>query len=458
MTLAPRPYQEEGIVFLEEKERALLADEPGIGKSMQALRAARGKTLVVAPAMVIDGGVWDDEWAKWRPDLDLHQISYSSLCERVTEVRPSDGRKIARVIPRPRVDVAGPWDTVIFDESHYLKDRKALWTQAAEKIKTDRLYQLSGSPIPNWAWEIYMALRLIFPGDRRFTSFWRWLQEWFEINITVQRGRTIREPGDLRSEFTWEEFREANSVNDRMLMRFRADVLGDLPPLTEQEIKLTMTPTQKVFYEKLKKDYIAWVDETGEEVSAWSAGGLHSKLQRIQTGIFTVTQEDMPIPRLLAGSNKLQMLDEIIKNHSDGPLVVFCQYRATAAAVRKLSEERHRRRSAILWGKQSKGDRRETVLNFRKGDIDILVGTLDTITEGLTLTEASTCVFVERSWRPTRNDQAKRRLHRMGQLLPVLAIFLLSRNALDSRMGKVLRSKTEQQMEFLKAGEFAALL
>jgi SNF2 family DNA or RNA helicase len=67
-------------------------------------------------------------------------------------------------------------------------------------------------------------------------------------------------------------------------------------------------------------------------------------------------------------------------------------------------------------------------------------------------------VFVERSWKNYKNEQAKRRIHRIGQHRPVSAIYLVTENALDDRITKVLAAKTNQQRLALSSGQLLDML
>jgi SNF2 family DNA or RNA helicase len=343
--------------------------------------------------------------------------------------------------------------------SHWLKGRKTDWFTVTESLanRCDRLYLLTGTPIPNWGHEIYTTLRLLYPDDRRFTSYWRWLETWFNIIIDPRRNNS-RQPQGLLPGVTWEQFREANGINRKMLRREREEVTPWLPPLTEQYVQVNMTRSQQALYRELRDHYIAWVEENGEEVSAWSAGGLHTKLAQVQTGVASVSREELPLHAVLAGSGKLQMVEQMITDHADTPLILFCQYRATARALYRLCVERLHKRTTLLWGGQGSGERGAIVQSWRGGHTDVLIGTLDTMAEGLTLTEATTCIFVERSWRPTRNQQALWRLHREGQTRPVHIIYLITRGGLDARMTRVLTDKTEETLRFMRAGEFREIL
>jgi SNF2 family DNA or RNA helicase len=103
-------------------------------------------------------------------------------------------------------------------------------------------------------------------------------------------------------------------------------------------------------------------------------------------------------------------------------------------------------------------ERVDMVRAFQSGELDMLVGTLATLSEGVTLTKADTCILVEHAWRPSQNEQAMRRLHRLGQQRPVTVIHLVTENSLDQRILALLAAKQGQQVAALRAAEFASLL
>jgi SNF2 family DNA or RNA helicase len=104
---------------------------------------------------------------------------------------------------------------------------------------------------------------------------------------------------------------------------------------------------------------------------------------------------------------------------------------------------------------QAAGD---TVRAFKEGGLDVLVGTLDLISEGLTLTAADMVIFVEMSWRPSRNEQAARRVHRLGQTRPVTIMEYVTPGTVDAHKRVMLENKLDQQIRVLSAAKFAELL
>lgn len=436
-------HQREGVSFLREHPRAMLADQPGLGKTRVALLAAVEPVLVVGPAMIINGGVWSDEIAKVAPGLDVTQRSYHSIIQK-------DGRKhTGELAPELRRE----WGTVIADECHHLKGRKTFWTKAFKKLRTERMFLLTGTPLPNYAHEAFVLLQLMFPEDarpgKRLGSFWRWATEYFDIGQQYGKGGVIVSDhvvGDFRKDREWEDFIYEN-WRDRMLLRLREDCL-DLPPLTQQTIRVSMQGEQKRVYRDLKKDFIAWL-ESGEEISVWSTSGQLVKLAKCSTGLEALTESG-------SGSGKLDALQSLLTDRP-APTLVVAHFRSSVEAC-AVRAEAAGKSAVIVHGGTPQRLRAERVRAFQAGLIDVLCATIATISEGLTLNAADQIIKVERSWRPSQNEQALRRIHRIGQDKPVSAIDLVTRDSVDERVLKVLAGKTDQTMKALGLAQLRSLV
>lgn len=436
-------HQRVGVQFLIENERALLADQPGLGKSRVALEAAVEPVLIVGPAMVLDGGVWDDEISKWCPELDAVQVPYSRLMVR-------NGRQITSQL---QPDLKRQWGTVIFDEAHYLKGRKTKWTIAAKQIRAERTFLLTGTPLPNWAHEAFTLLQLLYPKEarpgKRLGSYWRWVEAWFDIGEQYGRGGVVISShvvGELRKDRTWEAF-IAENWKDRMLLRLRDDCL-DLPPLTQQTIRVAMVPAQKKAYRELKKDFVTWL-ESGEEIAAWSTAAQLVKLAMCATGLEVIDPN-------ANGSGKLDALQTLLTDRP-APTLVVAHFRKSVEACADRAAAAGKT-VVIVHGGTSKKMRGENVRAFQAGKVEVLCATIDTISEGLTLNAADQVIKVERSWRPSRNEQVIRRIHRIGQDKPVTSIDLVTRGSVDERVLKVLAGKQDQQMKALGLAELRELV
>ena len=439
-----RPYQQAGTEFLLSAGRAVLADEPGLGKTNQLLLAARGRTLVVSPALLED--VWFDEHEMWNPDRALCSwVSYSGVCRRVP---PAPGKPASKVVPEARDWLDQTWDTIILDEAHNIKTRTTNWVKALHKLaaKCDRLYLATGTPLPNWGHEIFMFLRFLYPGDRRFTNYWNWINEWFRTWNPPWGGTDIK---GLQRGLTWEEVAQEWGLPGRWLRREIDTVLPDLPPMTYQTIHLEMNPKQAAVYKRLKKDYLATLPDTGTEKVAWHDGSQHSMLLQCSTGLETLEPGNH-------GSAKLDAVRELVRERTR-PTLLFCAFRNTAEALGDAMREMGRE-TGVISSSYSLSDRKQTVRDFRDGKLDILVGTVGTISEGLNLTRADCCIFVERSPRPTTNDQARRRIRRFGQERPTLCIDLVTSKTVDDGLSRLIAEKKQDSELALTGIQLAALV
>lgn len=394
---------------------------------------------MLAPAMVIDSGTWDDEIEKWAPGMDVTQVPYSSMCVRRPRGRViRDGNGFPKVDLKP--ELRRRWKTVIADEAHYMKGRKTSWSVAAQMLDTEDLKLATGTPIPNWAHEAFMLLRLIYPEKTRsggeLGSYWRWARYWFQVGPTPF---SMMDVGDLLPERTWEEF-IAGNWGDRMLLRLREDCL-DLPPLTITPFHTPMGKEQRRVYNALKRDFIAWLD-SGAEIVAWNSAAQLIKLMKCATGLEVLE----PGAR---GSSKLDALRALLRDRPRQTLVVG-HFRDSVAACARASAS-VRRPAMIVDGGTSRAKRREIIRSFQSGNLDVLCATVDTISEGMTLHQggADQVVRVERSAKPSRNDQVVRRLHRIGQERPVQVIDLIAPGTVDERILYMLDVKTDQQMKAL---------
>jgi SNF2 family DNA or RNA helicase len=461
-----RPYQKAGLDFLRANPRAFLADEMGLGKSAQMILASEGKVLVVAPAMVLDGGTWRDEIAKWAPERaeDFTTVAYSSLVVR-------QGRK---VLPIAKDEYRRPrWDTVILDEAHYIKGRKTTWTKALKPIlkKAGRVILATGTPIPNWAPELFEALCAMYPEKAvpggEYGSYWRWAGTWFDTTpetvYTRQGPKEVQKVGrllacteacDLRPPLDpcehHRDFFRAN-LGDRFLMRLRDDVLTDLPPLTVEPVETAMTVKQRKAYDQMRDEYLAEMGD-GKLKVAWSSSARHVMLDQCATGLGILDADGDPA----AESGKLTRLAYDLGERTR-PTLVVAHFRRSVEAAATVAEGLGQS-VGVVHGGVSRPARAAIVERFKAGKLDVLCGSLDTVAEGLTLTAADMVIFLETSFKPSRNQQAMRRIHRMGQTRPCTALDYITPDSIDTGKRELLALKTDHQIRILTEAQMAKYL
>ena len=224
-------FQFDGVRWLSSRQRALYADEMGLGKTIAALSAIPYGTtgvLVVCPAHL--KGVWRDEAAKWRPDLELTILKgrgsfrWPRLGEIVVlnyELLPGEKDKRKRwVLPAEHKCTAGVM--VICDEAHYVKGasgRAGKFRALSKSVlaANGRVFLLTGTPLigsPMDLWNVLRAGRLELESFDRCPTF-----------VQLFEGESGR--------FGMAWGTPDPSVPDRlrrvMMRRMRVDVLPDLP-------------------------------------------------------------------------------------------------------------------------------------------------------------------------------------------------------------------------------------
>lgn len=442
---------------MQEHPRTLLASEMGLGKSVQALLATEGRTLIISPAMSVHGGVWRNEIAKWVPwrEADIIVVPYTSLLAR-------SGRNVEGHV---KPEYAGPWDSIIMDEAHAIKNRKAKWAKPIEQLCRDAgsVRMLTGTPIKNFAPELFMLLRVLRPEDCKprglLASYWRWVQTWFvvmETDIRTRNGviKTTEINGLIAGDTpeAWEAFYDAN-LGSLLRRHLRDDVLPDLPPLTRQVIECPMTAAQAKAYRGLKKKFVAEMPDGALKV-AWNSGAKSTIIDRCATGL-GIMDDGISVP-LDGESGKLDVLRELLDDRVR-PTLVFGWFRQSVEAAAVVARAMGRR-TAVIHGGTTPQTRGAIVDAFQGGHLDVLVGSLATMAESLTLTAADCVIMLETSWQPSKNEQAARRIHRMGQERACTLYDLVTPGTIDQHKRALLAAKTTQHESVLTYAQFAALL
>lgn len=413
--------------------------------------------------MVLDGGTWDEEIDRWADvPARFTQAAYSQL-----NVREKTGKNASATRPTNRLkdEYREPYDTLILDEAQYIKGRDSKWTLAVKAIESGQTFLASGTPIPNWADELFIPLQILFPEEARpggrFGSYWRWAKEWFDTTPNrFSKGapvvgdllgcnircfdRPVTDPCEH-----YLAFHEAN-LGDRFLQRRRDEVLTDLPPLTTQQVLTPMRPNQAKVYRELKRDFVSWAAGNGEEIVAYNAAALNEILTKVSVGLEVVDPA-------ASGSGKFDQLSWDLANRAR-PTLVVAHHQDVLEVAKRVVVDPLGAKAAVVHGGTPRGLRARHVADFKAGRLDVLLGSLETISEGLTLVAADMCIMLQKSYKPSRNQQAIRRIHRIGQTRPVTIREYLTPNTVDYNKEELLATKTDRQMRHLRAAELAKLL
>jgi SNF2 family DNA or RNA helicase len=494
-------FQAEDTIKLEHQKARLVGNDMGTGKTYvgvaldQLNRKDPGdrwtgggvkKTLILCPKSVID--VWDKHCMKLT-DEDVYVIDAK---KRDIFLRDAlDPKKSGyfichwdalRLITARQKIKSGPskgkfkkglrdvqWFHVIADEVHRAKNRKAQVTRALKSIRTTYKTGMSGTPADNKPQDLWSVLNWLFPGY--YTAFWKFVKHYCIVELNEENG--YYEMKGINEETLPELHKQ---MSPWYVRRHKKDVLPDLPDKYYDVRYVDIHPKQRKAYDQMKKTMVAWVDEHQEEIEQGNpiiAQAAVSQLIRLgqYADAYVVPKLDddgnqvykrvwkrdketgekkaewAPVYIVTEPSAKLDAVIEILEDSGDEQVVIWSQYRSIIDLLaERLDNHTPPISYGLLTGEVGQEDRAAAIDAFQRGDIRVFAGTIQAGGVGVTLTAASTVVFIDRTWSPALNLQAEDRLHRIGQTEAVQVIDLIARNTVD--LGR--RQKLAKKWKWLK--------
>jgi SWI/SNF-related matrix-associated actin-dependent regulator 1 of chromatin subfamily A len=457
--VTPYPFQLAGIEYASSRSRVMIADEMGLGKTLQAIGLINHleakepgsikSVLIVCPASLKIN--WSREWEKFStlqhlsvgivngtknglPDTDVVIINYDLL------FRAGIVEKVAK----------RTWDHVIADEAHYVKNPKALRSQAllgsprsAPKIKSNRWTLLSGTPVTNRPADGWNLFRFCEPN-----IFGKWMPY------------ALRYCNGVQTRFGW-DFSGASNLPELqtllrgsfMVRRLKSEVLTSLPSKVRQIIELPCPASVRRELDsvtnqwELAKQSVAELRNRVAKAEADNDLGdllaMSEKLKEAESVAFN----SMSTIRAATGRAKIdQAVEHILDLLDSDPglkIVVGAHHKDVIAGLEAgLAQKGHR--SVKITGDMNTTERQASVDEFQTTPATrVFIGSILAAGVGITLTASSTVVMVEYDWVPASNQQFEDRCHRIGQKDSVLVQYLVSEGTLDAKMAKDVAKKIE---------------
>ncbi len=405
-------YQKDGVKFiLSTNGRCIVSDAMGLGKSAEALSCVphfSGPTLIVSPASVIYK--WrDEECKRWVPDMtaeiidgkkpilkaDIHIISYSMMVNRFNDLKKL------------------PYQTVIFDEAHYLKSTKSQRRRVANALLQSgipHVLMLSGTPFMNNPGELFSLLNMIDA-----VSF----PDYFKFAIRYCGGYKDAESG------LWIFPKNIVTNRDELLKRLSRYLIRR----TQQEVELELP--------ELTRSYIP--------IDINNLSEYKKEIKTLKTVVKKKTNPltELTMLRQIVGMGKVPYALELAETilESRNRVVLFAHHKEVVSELYKGLKMHGVR---IISGDTDKKDRAKFIAEFQDtaSPIKIMIITVAGA-EGINLFAASDIIFVEREWTPAREEQAEARLHRIGQKSTVTAYYLVALNTVDEKISELVRTKRD---------------
>lgn len=432
------PYQLAGIDYALDREHVLFGDDPGLGKTVEALGVANAigasQILILCPAAV------RIQWGKmaraWLVDytLRIHVALKSSHGVNPAANVVILSYDLARTAWAQEVLTARRWDMLILDEAHYLKNHSASrttavlgrWDHQGRSIAdaADKIVALTGTPMPNRPKEIYALARCLDWGSLNFVSEDEFSDR-YNVEAVIQG---VRKDGTafIRKEERVGRLPELQAMLrvGFMVRRAKRAVLQDLPP---KRYELTYVEETGAIREALEAEKLLQFDPDEMEKVPIEIQGQIATVRK-QMGIAKV-------PSIAAHVN-LTLEGGVEK------VVVFAYHREV---IRMLVDELAKFKPAVITGSTSMVGREQAKTQFMKDrKCRVFLGQIDAAGTGIDGLQdvCSWAIVAEPSWVPGVIEQAGDRLDRMGQTRGTIIQLLVAEGSLDERiLAKVVKKQ-----------------
>lgn len=428
LKVEPYPYQKEGIAAALERKRLIIGDEPGLGKTLQAIgtveAAGAYPCLVICPSSLKIN--WQREFMKFTgreaivPDTSTATVwpyllrmgthcaaivNYESLRKFfVWDIRSR--RKEFALKDVVFSDNIGLFRSVIIDESHRVKDPSTQQSKFAKGICSGKEYiiLLSGTPVVNRPEDLVAQLS-IMERLKEFGGRSVFLSNYGEGNNLQELSRRL--------------------YDSCLIRREKKDVLTQLPE--KQRCDLYVDIGNREEYEAAETDLENYLREyrncTDQEIR---------RKMRMKALVRFMEL------RSLSSKGKVAKAAEFIRLflESGKQLIVFCSLHEI---VDTLTAEFPG--SVRVTGRDSMTDKQAAVDAFQNGRARLIVCSIKAAGVGLTLTAASDVVFVEFPWTYADCCQCEDRAHRIGQKQSVTCYYLLGQRTIDACLYGIIQEK-----------------
>ena len=428
-------YQELAVAFLEARigtRGALIGDQPGLGKTIEALAFCSlhpqvNPILVVTQASIKRN--WYREVEKWLPRTSIQIIDQGK--DKVA----SDADVVIvnyDLIWRANIEkqlLARKFQIVIFDEVTYLKERSAKRTKAARKLgkAAEFTIGLSGTPILNRPIEFYTFLNMISP--KQFSSQ-------FQFGMRYCNGYHNGFGYTFKGASRVSELRQL--IHPLMIRRRKDEVLTELPEKSRQNIYIDMPGSYFQNYRAAELDLVQSLKSLSPDVEENDDASQEYENKRMWL------LSKLNFLRHLVGLAKAEAAEEIITNFVDSgeKLVVFGHHHDVMDAMDTYLTKKKIGHVKVD-GRTPNQDRQALIDRFQEEDGCMVFLASTAMGMGVMLTAASNALFVERQWTPGMEEQMEDRIHRIGQNRGVFIHYMQVENSIDAKMAKLVEYKRD---------------
>lgn len=416
-----KPFQQEGVrAIYGFHGRALLADEQGLGKTIQALDwilkiPNRRPAIIITPASMK---------YTWQAEAALHFNVRTEVLE---------GHRKKRIMHLPgeivilNYDILKSWlpallkqqpQVIIFDEIHYIKNLTAQRTKAALKLAAQAasVVGLSGTPLTNRPIELWPVLQAIKPDifPERNVFAWRYCKPFYWRGMWHYDGaKNLPELHEILKKRV-------------MIRRLKKDVLPELPAKTRKMVPFKLAKMSE--YQAAEKNFILWL----RKISPARAKRAKKSEALVKIGYLIRLAAELKM------NWTTRWIQDFLECHPDKKLVTFTMH----TSVIKHIEVKFGKMCVTIDGSVTGVKRQEAVRRFQSNkSARLLNGNWIAAGVGLTLTAAHNVAALDLPWTAGDLAQGEDRIHRIGQKEKAVIHYLIAMGTIEEKQVKVLRKK-----------------
>ncbi|PFH31296.1 SWI2/SNF2-containing protein [Besnoitia besnoiti] len=435
-----KPFQLEGYRFgLQRNGRVLIGDEMGLGKTLQALAIAAFYSrewpfLVICPSSI--RFQWRDQALRWLPELLGHDeicVVKSGRAEIPVQTKMVI---ISYDLITKQKKFMAPYQIVICDESHYLKNHNAKRTQTICPLlrSAKRAILLSGTPALNRPVELFQQLDALLPelctyrefAERYSVQVWNPFTRHFEYE-----GHQHPEELHLLLKHTVMIRRLKEQVHSELPRKIRSRVPIEIPARELKEIREKMAEL-----EAEQKASLDAESRRGQDAENYLEQNKASSSPLV-TELFTLTG-------VAKRAGVCEFLSYLFRGStSDLKVIVFAHHRAVLDYIEEYLLKNEKKRLVRIDGRTPQDKRELLVKEFQTSPAcQVALLSITACGHGLNLTAAGTVVFAELYWVPGQMIQAEDRSHRIGTEFSSIQIhYLIAEGTIDETVFRILQRK-----------------
>jgi SNF2 family DNA or RNA helicase len=423
-------------VLRRMRGRAILADEVGLGKTIEAglvlselrLRGMAGRALVLTPAGLVE---------QWREELE-RKFGLPTVVARGAEWECSADDAVvvasiatARREPTRASLVADPWDVVIVDEAHRLRSSRSASGRLARSLTSRYLLLLTATPVENRLQDLYELVSLVAPGLLGTPAEFR--RAHAEPHPASAVGALPRNVAELRAR-----------TREVMVRHRRSEVALLLPQRLADTVLVTPNADEARLYAQIVTRVRAAAREAAPHrrlalrsltrLAGSSPAAVAPTLAKV--GWHDLGEQAAAIRR----PAKTSALLDRLRPHADAEekVLVFTAFRQTLDMLTEALGDAGVP-AAVYHGSLSRQDKEKAVAAFRD-EVPVLL-TTESAGEGRNLQFCHVMVNVDVPWNPMQIEQRLGRIHRVGQDRDVLLTNLVARGTIEQHILHVLEAK-----------------